>query len=65
MPPSYLSARDFARRLSISPAMVTALVQRGEVKAIRVGRLVRIPLSEVERFEREAEVRPERVRSNR
>ena len=45
-----MSVNDYAGRLAISPRQVYRLIEQGEVKAFRVGRAVRIPSSEVERF---------------
>lgn len=40
----------YAGRLAISPRQVYRLIEQGEVKAYRIGRAVRIPSTEVERY---------------
>lgn len=40
----------YAGHLGISPREVYRLIERGEVRAYRVGRALRIPASEVERY---------------
>ena len=40
----------YAGCLAISPRQVYRLIEQGEVKAYRIGRAVRIPTSEVERY---------------
>lgn len=44
------SVQEVAAIFGISPITVYRLVQRGELKAVRFGRRVRIPRSEVERL---------------
>lgn len=45
-----ITVPTYAGRLGISAREVYRLIARGEVKAYRVGRAVRIPATEVERF---------------
>jgi len=45
-----LSPQQFADRLSISRWTVYAWLQEGRIKSVKIGRLVRIPESEVERI---------------
>ena len=45
-----LSPKDFANRLSISRWTVYAWISEGRIKSGKIGRLVRIPESEVERI---------------
>ncbi|HET6412206.1 MAG TPA: helix-turn-helix domain-containing protein [Anaeromyxobacter sp.] len=53
-PPRLLSLRAAAGLLGISPGRTLApLVRAGRVKTVMVGRRARIPMSEVERIERE------------
>lgn len=40
----------YAGRLAISPRQVYRLIEQGEVRAYRIGRAVRIPTTEVERY---------------
>ena len=48
-----LSPQQFADRLSISRWTVYAWIQEGRIKSIKLGRLVRIPESELERIVQE------------
>jgi len=48
-----LSPQKFADRLSISRWTVYAWLQEGRIKSVKLGRLVRIPESEVERLVQE------------
>lgn len=50
--PKAFSARTLAQRWGCSAKTVLAMVKREELKHFRVGSLVRIPLCEVQRFER-------------
>lgn len=47
----YLSPAQFAERMSCSRSMVTKLVQNGEIEALRLGKLIRIPMSQFEEKE--------------
>ncbi len=47
---SLLRAEDVARRLSISPRAVYRLAERGELPAIRWGRVVRFDPEALERW---------------
>lgn len=44
------SAEEVARRLSISLSTVRVLIARGELRYLRIGNLVRVPRSSIERF---------------
>lgn len=55
--PQAFSARTLADRWGCSPKTVLSLVRREEPKHFKVGSLVRIPLCEVQRFERSMAVR--------
>jgi len=48
-----LSPQEFADRLSISRWTVYAWLQEGRIKSFKLGRLVRIPESEVSRIVQE------------
>ena len=48
-----LSPKEFADRLSISRWTVYAWIQEGRIKSVKLGRLVRIPASEVDRIVQE------------
>ena len=47
----YLSTAQFAEKMSCSRSMVTKLVQNGEIEALRLGKLIRIPMSQFEEKE--------------
>ncbi len=49
----FLTPQQFADRLSISRWTVYAWLQEGRIKSVKIGRLVRIPESEVERIVQE------------
>jgi excisionase family DNA binding protein len=44
---------DAAEMLSVSDRTIWAMVRDGRLKALRIGRAVRIPVAEIERFVRE------------
>jgi excisionase family DNA binding protein len=46
----YLRVRDYAERFSLSESAVYKKIERGEIRAIRIGKTVRIPSSEIERY---------------
>jgi excisionase family DNA binding protein len=56
----YMRVRDYARRFSLDESTVYKMIERGEVKAIRIGKkTLRIPSSELERYlEREPAAEP-------
>ncbi len=45
-----LSPQEFSERLSISRWTVYAMLHDGRIQSVKIGRLVRIPESEVERL---------------
>jgi excisionase family DNA binding protein len=45
-----LSPQEFAQRLSVSRWTVYAMLRDGRIQSVKIGRLVRIPESEVERL---------------
>jgi excisionase family DNA binding protein len=47
---SLLSANEVARRFSVTPLSVYRWSRSGRLRPIRIGRLLRFPLEEVERF---------------
>jgi excisionase family DNA binding protein len=49
-PPRLLRIADAAAQLTISERHLRELVARGEVRAIRIGRCVRIPRAEIDRL---------------
>ena len=48
---NYLTPAQFAEKMSCSRSMVTKLVQNGEIEALRLGKLIRIPMSQFEEKE--------------
>lgn len=49
----FLTPKEFAARLSISRWTVYAWLQEGRIRSTKIGRLVRIPESEVDRLVQE------------
>lgn len=48
--PEYLTAREVAERLRVSVMTVHRLVERGDLRAIRVGNQLRIPRDSYEAY---------------
>ena len=48
--PLAINYRDAARRLSVCERTVWGLVRDGHLQVVRIGRSVRIPVAELERF---------------
>jgi len=46
----YLRVRDYAARFNLSESAVYKKIERGEIQAIRIGKTVRIPSSEMDRY---------------
>jgi excisionase family DNA binding protein len=46
----YLRVRDYAERFNLDESTVYKKIDRGEIRAIRIGRTVRIPSSEMDRY---------------
>jgi excisionase family DNA binding protein len=46
----YLRVRDYAARFNLSESAVYKKIERGEINAIRIGKTVRIPSSEMDRY---------------
>jgi len=57
----YMRVRDYARKFSLDESTVYKMIERGEIKAIRIGKkTLRIPSSELERYlEREPAADPD------
>lgn len=49
---TYLTPDEFATRLRVSLRTVRSMISAGVIRVTRVGRLVRIPMSSVEQYER-------------
>lgn len=48
----YTTVSEFAKQFSISRQFVWKLIKEGKLKAIRIGSLYKIPVSEVDRIEK-------------
>jgi excisionase family DNA binding protein len=47
----YMRVRDYAQKFSLDESTVYKMIERGEIKAIRIGKkTLRIPSSELERY---------------
>ena len=46
----YLRVHDYAEHFNLSDSAVYKKIKRGEIQAIRIGKTVRIPSSEMERY---------------
>lgn len=47
----YYSIREFMEYFSLSRRQVTGMIERGELKAIKLSKFYRIPRTEIERYE--------------
>lgn len=47
----YLSPKEFAEKMSCSQSFVTKLIREGEIKALKLGKRFRIPMSQFEEKE--------------
>lgn len=56
MAANYLTAADVAKRLSVKPKTVRSWIKRGELRALRFGRLYRIPEDAVDEMAEAVEV---------
>ena len=54
-PPSevFLTRQELKKRWQLSLQAIDLMIKAGDIKVLRIGRLIRIPLDEIERFERE------------
>ena len=50
-----LSVDECAQAVGLSPRFVRMLIQRGQLRAIRIGKRVLVPVEELERFARISE----------
>lgn len=53
--PRVLSVREVAEQLRTSPGTVYGLIARGDLKAVKLGRLTRVPAVQLARFLGETE----------
>lgn len=49
-PQQLLTVPEVCAELRIGQTLLRALIRRGDIRAVRLGRLIRIPRSEVERI---------------
>lgn len=49
---NYITVSDFARKFSISRQFVWKMIREGKLRAIRIGKIYKIPMSEVDRIEK-------------
>lgn len=54
MTSKYMTVEQLAERWSVSQAHIRRLYLNGSLKTLRLGRVVRIPLKEIERLEKKA-----------
>jgi excisionase family DNA binding protein len=55
-----VSVREVARRLGVHPETIRRLIHDGRLEAIRIGRVLRVESSELERFLARQRVKPRR-----
>ena len=48
----YITVTQFAKRFGVSRQFVWKLIKEGKLKAIKIGSLYKIPVSEVDRIEK-------------
>lgn len=48
--PQAISVQDAAKTLSCDPKTVYNAIDRGQIRVIRIGRIIRIPIAEMERL---------------
>lgn len=56
--PIWLGTQDAARQLGITPRTLYRLINEGEIPAYKLGRVLRLKLSDVETFLEHARVQP-------
>lgn len=55
-----VSVREVARRLGVHPETIRRLIHDGRLEAVRIGRVLRVESSELERFLARQRVKPRR-----
>lgn len=48
----YITVTEFAKKFGISRQFVWKMIKEGKLKAIKIGKLYKIPASEVDRIEK-------------
>lgn len=49
----YVTPKEFAERMTCSQSFVTKMIKEGQIKALKIGKLYRIPMSQFEEKENE------------
>ena len=65
MPQEFYTPEQLAKLLQVSKPAIYKWAQEGRIKAVRIGRTVRIPAAEVERLLRGADKAPEEPSGNK
>lgn len=61
--PQFIPVTAAARRLSVSPAAIRAMIDRGELEAIKAGRVLRVSAASLDAYITGATVQPRPVAS--
>ncbi len=56
--PDWMSTDEVAHRLGVATKTVYRLIDRGELRAFRIGRVIRLKSGDVEAYEASCEIRP-------
>jgi len=56
--PDWMSTDEAAHRLGVATKTVYRLIDRGELRAFRIGRVIRLKSGDVEAYEASCEIRP-------
>ena len=56
--PGWMSTDEVAHRLGVATKTVYRLIDRGELRAFRIGRVIRLKSGDVEAYEASCEIRP-------
>ena len=56
--PGWMSTDEVAHRLGVATKTVYRLIDRGELRAFRIGRVIRLKSGDVEAYEAACEIRP-------
>ena len=56
--PGWMSTDEVAHRLGVATKTVYRLIDRGELRAFRIGRVIRLKSGDVEAYEASCEIQP-------
>ena len=56
--PDWMNTDEVAHRLGVATKTVYRLIDRGELRAFRIGRVIRLKSGDVEAYEASCEIRP-------